>query len=142
MATPAINSAASAIGGQASAAGGGFAALSSTDFIKVLLTELSNQDPFQPQDSGALLEQLSSLRNIESQLSLQKGLESLVLQNGVTSAAGLIGKDVEGLDANNDSISGVVASVRVERGKAVLELSSGKSLAIDRVTSISQPTGA
>ena len=140
MTTSAVNSAASAAG--QTAANTGFASLSSTDFIKVLLTELGNQDPFQPQDSGALLEQLSSLRNIESQLSLQKGLEGLVLQNGVTSAANMIGKQVEGLDANNDQISGVVASVRVEKGKAILELSSGKALAIDRVTSISQPVGA
>jgi len=105
----------------------GFGEIDSGQFMKILLSEMSNQDPFKPQDSGALLEQLSSLRNIESQLSLQKQLESLVLQNGLSSAAGMIGKDIEGLDAANDKVSGVVTSVRVENGKAILELSSGKS---------------
>lgn len=114
----------------------GFADLDSNEFMKILLSELSNQDPLKPQDSSALLEQLSSLRNIESQLSLQKQLENLVLQNGLSSAAGMIGKEIEGLDSFNDEVSGVVTSVRVENGKAILELSSGKSLSIERVTSI------
>lgn len=123
----------------AGAAGQGFAALNSDEFIKVMLSELSNQDPFQPQDSAALLEQLSSLRNIESQLQLQEQIESLVLQNSVTAAAGLIGKEVEGLDAAADRVTGVVASVRIEDGKAVLELSSGKALDVDQITAIFNP---
>jgi flagellar basal-body rod modification protein FlgD len=114
----------------------GFGDIDSGQFMKILLSEMSNQDPFKPQDSGALLEQLSSLRNIESQLSLQKQLENLVLQNGLSSAAGMIGKEIEGIDANNDQVSGVVTSVRVEDGKAILELSSGKALSIERVTAI------
>ncbi len=116
--------------------GSGFANLTSGEFIKVLLSELTNQDPFKPQDSGALLEQFSSLRNIESQIQLQEKLQALVLQNGISSAAVFIGKEVEGLDSGNDSVSGVVTSVRVESGKAVLELSSGKTLSVDRVTRV------
>jgi flagellar basal-body rod modification protein FlgD len=134
---------AAVIGGAASSAGRlakseptGFAALNSAEFIRVLMSELSNQDPFKPQDSSALLEQLSSLRNIESQLGLQKSMESLVLQNSLSSASGLIGKDVVGLDQNNDEITGTVQSVRVENGKAVLELNSGKLLPVENVRRI------
>lgn len=132
---------AGAIGGatagtRAPSSASGFGDIDSGQFMKILLSEMTNQDPFKPQDSGALLEQLSSLRNIESQLSLQKQLENLVLQNGLSSAAGMIGKEIEGLDAANDKVSGVVTSVRVENGKAILELSSGKSLSIERVSSI------
>lgn len=136
MSTGAIGGASS--GSSTGTIGTGFAELDSAKFMKILLSELSNQDPFKPQDSGAMLEQLSSLRNIESQMSLQKQLESLVLQNGLTSAAAMIGKEVEGLDAENDTVAGVVASVRVEKGKAVLELSSGKQLPIERVTAIKE----
>jgi flagellar basal-body rod modification protein FlgD len=132
---------AGAISGAASAGAegaGGFGALSSGDFINVLLSELSNQDPFDPQDSAALLEQLSSLRNIESQLALQDQLEDLVLQNQVAAAGGLIGKVVAGLDSTNREAQGLVTSVRVQNGKAILELDSGRALAMDRVTEISE----
>ena len=49
--------AAGAIGG----AGGSnrFNELSSEDFMKIIFTELQQQDPFEPNDSSALLEQLN-----------------------------------------------------------------------------------
>jgi flagellar basal-body rod modification protein FlgD len=117
------------------------AELNSTEFIKVLITELTNQDPFAPNDSQAILEQLSSLRNIESQLSLQKQLESLVLQNQIAQASGMIGKLVEGLDTQNNQLTGNVTSVRVVDGKAILELDTGKALPMDRVTRITDSSG-
>ncbi len=120
-----------------------FAEMKSEDFIRVLVEELSNQDPFSPQDSGALLEQLSSLRNIESQMSLQGKLETLVLQNEVSAASGMIGQMVSGLDENNNPVVGLVTSVRVQAGKAVLELDTGHALPMDHVTRIdAAPTGA
>ena len=96
-----------------------FSDLSSSDFVKIMITELTNQDPFEPQDSAALLAQLSSLRNIESELSLQNKLES-----------------VQGVDANNNSIAGEGVSSRVENKKTMLELSTGQLLGMDRVTRI------
>ena len=113
-----------------------FAELDSGEFLNIMLTELTNQDPLQPNDTAAVLEQLSSLRNIESQVSLQEQLETMVMQNSISQASGMIGKVVEGLDLGNDRISGVVTSVRVVDGEAELELDSGKTLPIDRVTAI------
>lgn len=141
----------------------GFAALSSEQFVKILVTELANQDPFQPQDSAAILEQLSSLRNIEGQMQLQDKLESLVrqniesqgflheqmnvflLQNQLVTAGSTIGKYIEGYTEEGDRVSGIVTSVRVEDEKVFVELDSGKTLLMARVTHISgsnQPAGA
>lgn len=116
-----------------------FAELSSEQFIEVLMTELQHQDPFEPQDSGALLEQLSSLRNIESQMLLQDKLTELVRQNQVTVAGGMIGKFVEGLDAANERIGGVVSSVRVVDNNVMLELEDGRTLNIAQVQWIGEP---
>ena len=112
-----------------------FAELSTEQFIKVMITEMAHQDPFDPQDSSALLEQLSSIRNIESQLVLQEKLDSLVLQNQLATAGTLIGQTVSGLDALNQVVTGMVTSMRIVDGKAVLGLDTGASLAFDRVTS-------
>ncbi len=119
--------------------GDGFAAMSSDEFIKVLISELSNQDPLKPTDSTALMEQLSSLRNIESQLTLQKSLTSLVSQNAISSASGLLGKLVAGLNSDNRTVSGLVVGIRVQDGKPILELDTGYALAADRVTEIVDP---
>lgn len=116
-----------------------FASLSSEDFISVMITELTNQDPLEPNDSQAILEQLSSLRNIESDLAMQESLEALVNQNSIAQAGGLIGQLVSGLTENNDNVTGLVNSVRVVDGEAVLQLDDGSSLPLDRVTEITTP---
>lgn len=122
--------------------GSRFDELTSEEFVKILVTELTNQDPFKPNDSAQILEQLSSLRNIESQMSLQKQLQSLVLQNQIAQASGLIGKAVQGLDDQNNRVWGVVTSVRVADGKALLELDTGRTLPMGRVELIAQPQDA
>ncbi len=115
-----------------------FSELSSEEFVQILVTELTNQDPFEPTDSAAVLEQLSSLRNIESQLSLQNKLESLVTQNAVSQASSMIGKLVEGLDTTNTNVRGMVTSVRVKDGKAELELDTGRVINLDKITLVTQ----
>ena len=119
-----------------SASSNAFGSMSSEDFIKILTQQLANQDPFEPQDSQALLEQLSSLRTVESQISLSDNIAELVLQNQVATAGGLIGKSVEGKDGNNNAVDGLVTAVRVQEGQAILELDSCKSLPMERVTRI------
>ncbi len=119
-----------------------FADLSSTEFIKVLVQELTHQDPFKPNDSSKILEQLSSLRNIESQGQLQDQLKNLVLQNQVAQASGLIGKMVQGLTDTGDRLDGMVTSVRVKEGQAILELDTGKQLPMSRVERITEQNQA
>lgn len=134
--TSGISGASSTTGTGSSNASDKLAAMSSDDFLKIMLSELRNQDPFDPQDSGKLLDQMSSLRNIQSQLSLQESLQSLVTQNQIASAGGMIGKIVRGLDSGNQEVTGKVTSVRVQDNMAMLELDNGKLLEMGRVTAI------
>jgi len=113
-----------------------FSKLSSEQFVKILTTELSQQDPFKPNDSSAILNQLSSLRNIESQTSLQTQLKSLVDQNAVSSAGGMIGQFVKGVDASDKKVQGVVESLVIENGKPVLKLDNGKRIEASRITDV------
>jgi len=115
-----------------------FAEMDSGEFLNILLTELTNQDPLEPNDSQALLEQLSALRNIESQTALQDKLEALVLQNNISQAGSLLGKVVEGLNAEGDKLAGQVKSVRVVDGQAHLELDTGRTLPLDRITRVTE----
>ena len=132
---------AGAIGGAATAQAtqprnNSFGELSSEEFINILVTELTQQDPFKPNDSGAILEQLSSLRNIESQVSLQEQLKAMVDQNAISSASGLIGQQVTGLNTSNQSVSGIVRSVVIENGAPILKLENGTRLEASRITDV------
>lgn len=132
---------AGAIGGTATAQAtptrsNSFGELSSEEFINILVTELSQQDPFEPNDSGAILEQLSSLRNIESQVSLQEQLKTMVDQNAISSASGLIGQAVTGLNSSNQTVSGIVRSVVIENGSPILKLENGTRIEASRITDV------
>src|SRR5262245_46924444 len=83
-----------------------FSSMSTEDFIKIIFTELSNQDPFQPNDSAALLQQLNSIRSIESDLKLTTQLQSLVQENQLASASNMIGKFIGGLTEDNNRVAG------------------------------------
>src|SRR3954454_24779921 len=88
-----------------------FSSLSSDQFMKIMLTELSKQDPLKPNDTSALLQQMSSSRTIQSDVDLSTKLDALVAQNQMSSAGTLIGKTISGIDASNTRVTGVVASV-------------------------------
>lgn len=116
-----------------------FSKMSSEDFIRIIFTELSNQDPFQPNDSAALLEQLDSIRSIESDLKLTDQLQSLVFENQLASASGMIGKFIGGLTAGNERVAGYVVSV-IRQGEDVnLELDNGWVVPIGGVETVIDP---
>ena len=121
---------------QAGAGVNRFSELSSEQFIQIMIQELQNQDPLQPQDTQALIEQLSGLRNIESQTQLSEQLRELVLQNQVAAAGNMIGKRVQGIDSTTSQASGRGVSVRVKGDQVVLELDNGRSMEMSQVTEI------
>lgn len=117
-----------------------FSQMSSEDFIKIIFTELANQDPFEPTDSSALLQQLSSIRSIESDIRLTQQLESLVQENQLASAGNLIGKIVGGLTEDHNRVAGWVVSVHREGSKVYLELDNGWMMPMRSVETIFDPT--
>ena len=114
----------------------GFGELDSNEFLQIILSELSNQDPLAPNDTAAILEQLSSIRNIESQVQLDEKLSTLVTQNSIATSANMIGKYVSGLDSNNNTVAGLVESLSVQEGEPILKLAGGESLEAARVTEV------
>lgn len=144
MAVDPTQAASPAQGGAGSPKAAGFNALSSEQFIKILTTELSKQDPLAPNDSKAILEQISSIRAIESNQSLKTSLESLVSQNQFAAAGALIGKYVEGRDDQSNDVGGVVKSVANTRNGAEFLLSDGARVPFKSLTGVfsSAPQGA
>ncbi len=120
----------------------GFGELSSEEFVKIIFTELANQDPLQPNDSQALLEQLSTIRSIQSDIDMGARLSSLVAQNEMSGAAGLIGRSVRGRSGSGSRVTGVVQSVSKTPDGVVLNLDGGQRVpmsALDEV--VAAPTG-
>jgi len=114
-----------------------FGQLSSEEFTKVIFTELQNQDPLEPNDTGALLEQLSTLRSIQSDTEFADRMGSLVRQNELGSASALIGRFVSGVgEEGAGRTAGVVFSVSQTREGAVLNLDNGARVPMRNVDEV------
>jgi flagellar basal-body rod modification protein FlgD len=110
--------------------------LKTEDFIKMMITQLQNQDPLEPAKNQELLAQMSQIGQLQSSTTLQESLRSMVMQNQIASAANLIGKLVQGMDDYNETVAGVVTSIRMEKDQVHLELDNGKTLQMTRVTHV------
>lgn len=117
------------------------AQLKSEDFINLLITQLQNQDPLEPMKNEALLQQVSQIGSLQSQTTLTNSITEMVQQNQISAASGMIGKFVVGLDGNGAQLKGVVTSIRVVDKAVTLELDSGKTLELSRVTGVTNLTG-
>ncbi len=91
----------------------GIDSLSQDQFLNLIVTELQNQDPLEPTDNAALLNQVSQLRSLAANDKLTSTLTGFSITQELTTASNLIGKNVEGLDTNGDAVNGVVSSVSV-----------------------------
>lgn len=116
-----------------------FSALGSQQFLKIIFAEMTNQDPLAPNETKDLLDQLSTLRSIESDIELQKNLKDILKQNQISSAGALIGKFIFGRDKFNDEAAGYVASVSITPDGPVLNLNNGFSVPLDRAEEIIDP---
>ncbi len=117
-----------------------YSGLKTEEFIKIMFTELSNQDPFKPNDSAALLQQISSIRQIQSDIDMGAKLESLVSGNQLAGASGLIGKLISGVSDENERVVGLVVSVSRTDDGPVLNLGDGTRVPFNNVDELVDPS--
>ncbi len=68
------------------------------DFLKLLTTQLKNQDPTAPTDTNQLTQQIATLSQVEQQINTNKNLEKLITMINATqynSVISYIGKQIE-----------------------------------------------
>ena len=93
-------------------------------FLKLMITELQNQDPLNPLDNSDMLNQINQIRQIGSTDKLTGTLDSVLLGENIASSTNLIGKDVKAISDDNQAVSGTVNRVSIENGvpKLLLDL--------------------
>lgn len=125
----------SAVGAVASSSSklSGFSSLSSDQFMGIILKELTNQDPLQPSETKDLLEQLSTIRSIQSNADLVDQLGTLVGDNQWASAGTLIGRQVSGLADSGQRLTARVTGVSRSSDGPLLTLDGGQRLRLSRI---------
>lgn len=119
----------------------GFAALTANDFMTMLITELQNQDPTQPVSNSELLQQLSQMQALQSNVELNTTLKQFASSQQVSSGAAFLGKIVSGNDSSQNPVSGVADSVFLQNGTLMIGVGTS-SIPITNVTGVSLNTSS
>ncbi|HEX2018373.1 MAG TPA: flagellar hook assembly protein FlgD [Aurantimonas sp.] len=102
-------------------------------FLKLLVAEMSHQDPLNPTDSTQYISQFASFSSVEQAIQTNKKLDSLMTVSALTQANSLIGRTATSADG---SVSGLVEAVRVVDGGVQAVLSGGRTLMLESGTTV------
>ncbi|MDR3563801.1 MAG: flagellar hook capping FlgD N-terminal domain-containing protein [Negativicutes bacterium] len=91
------------------------ASLGKDDFLKLLMTQMENQDPLKPTDDTQMVAQMAQFSSLEQMQNMNASVQT-------TQAMGMIGKTISWADDSGNSVSGIVQSVQISNGATSLQM--------------------
>jgi flagellar basal-body rod modification protein FlgD len=85
-------------------------ALDKNDFLKILITQLSHQDPTQPMDDKAFIAQMAQFSSLEQMTNMSEGLAKVANLVAKSQAVSLLGNAVD-VANGGETVSGIVDAV-------------------------------
>lgn len=111
----------------ATAAGSNSAGQSSNigiqDFLKILTTQLNNQDPLKPMDNQEFVAQIAQFATLEQSRQLNVKIDSLLSVQSATQTVGLLGKTVD-INQNGRVVTGKVSALALASGQPLLTVTT------------------
>jgi len=109
--------------------------LGKDDFLKLLTTQLTHQDPMSPVDDKEFIGTMAQFSALEQTSNMAKGLERLTFASQLSQSVGLIGHSVKYTDGA-ETATGTVKSVSVTAGKISIAIGT-KTVAPDAIVEVS-----
>lgn len=107
--------------------------LGKDDFLKLLITQLSNQDPTNPMEDTQFIAQMAQFSSLEQMTNMSSSFEKMASFLNSTEAANTVGKVVE-LNVGDVTTSGVVEAAT--RGASPQILVNGAYYNMDQINAI------
>lgn len=92
------------------------AGLSMDDLLKLLMTELSYQDPLKPVDNKDFLTQMAQFTSLDTTRQLNDNITQLMNTQSLNQSVGLLGKTVDAQTTSNGVVSGQVTALQLVSG--------------------------
>ncbi|MET3448221.1 flagellar hook capping FlgD N-terminal domain-containing protein [Ralstonia sp. 1138] len=116
-------SAASSVAG---ATGSQVNSLNMQDFLKVLLTQLTYQDPLKPMDNEQFMAQIAQFTALGQTQQMNNNIEALVSNQAALQSVGLIGRTVD-ITTNSGTVTGTVSALSLSGSSPLLTVNAGSS---------------
>lgn len=106
--------------------------LGQDDFLKILLTQLTYQDPLKPMDNQQFIAQMAQFSALEQARQLNEKVDSLLSAQAATQSFGLLGKKVQ-FNGQTQSQEGTVSAVAFKDGQPSLTILTNDNQSISDV---------
>jgi flagellar basal-body rod modification protein FlgD len=103
------------------AATGSNQTLNMQDFLKILLTQLTYQDPLKPMDNQQFMAQMAQFSTLQQTQQLTDKIDQLLNVQSATQSIGLIGRTIQ-ISSASGNVSGQVTSLSLANGTPELSL--------------------
>ena len=107
--------------------------LGKDDFLKLLLTQLSNQDPTSPMENTEFIAQMAQFSSLEQMTNMSTEFAKLANMPNSNEAVSLLGKNVT-ISTGDTSVNGVVEAVT--RGEDPQVEVNGMLYSMDQIKSV------
>lgn len=101
------------------------------DFLKLLVTQMTNQDPLKPMQDTEMMAQFAQLQTLDNQRSMTDAMVSMRQEYAVQGASSMIGKQITSVTSNGTTTSGIVVSVdydTADKKTVMLRLDTGATV--------------
>lgn len=109
------------------------------DFLKILLTQLTYQDPLKPMDNQEFMAQMAQFTSLEQTQQLNEKMSTLISNQAALQSVGLIGRTVDITADAGSSITGSVTALSLTGESPLLTLTTAAGTTLSNV-SLSQIT--
>ncbi len=107
--------------------------LGKDDFLKLLITQLSNQDPTSPMEDTQFISQMAQFSSLEQMTNMSTSFSKMADFLNSQEAAGTLGKTVE-LDIGDATVQGIVEGAT--RGENPQIMVNGMYYSMDKIKAI------
>lgn len=107
--------------------------LGKDDFLKLLITQMQNQDPTEPMENTEFIAQMAQFSSLEQMTNMSSSFEKMATYITETTATSALGKTVE-LNVGDTTITGVVQGAT--RGENPEVIVNGMRYDINKIAAI------
>ncbi|MEY2410416.1 MAG: flagellar basal-body rod modification protein FlgD [Verrucomicrobiota bacterium] len=110
--------------------------LGQDDFLKLIVAQLTSQDPLNPQKDTEFIAQMAQFSQLEQAKTMQSDIAALRIDQAFMQASAMLGRSVELRDAHGALTQGVVTSIQLDGGTPKIVV-NGQPHYLDEVVAIS-----
>ena len=94
------------------------------DFLKILMAQLTFQDPMKPMDNQQFMAQMAQFTSLEQTQQMNDKLSQLITNQAALQSVGLIGRTVDIQNAGGGMSTGAVSSLSLSGAAPVISITT------------------